>query len=375
MLAIGLNDSQVGLVATIFILSQAVFAFLSGPIIDKLGRRNATAIFDFIAWSIPCLIWWRATNIWFFIAAAIVSGINMIPHNSWDCLWIEDTEKSQITKINSLIIIGGQLSILFAPISAILFSRLTLVPALRILYFNAFFIMTLKVLLVYFLSRETEMGKIRMEESRGKSFFSLAAGYGGGLKTTLKCRGTIFALVITALVGIVALINTTFWQVIVSRKLLVPDYLLPMFPIFRSFIAIAFLFVVVPRLTMGTLKLPLLTGFICYFVGQTILILTPVDGSMKYIMLFISLVFDGFGLGSLLMLSKSLVALNVDPEERARVQAILNMIVMAITSPFGWIAGILSGFSRNFPFVLNLCLLVLGFFITVVYYLPVSKKR
>jgi len=42
MLALGLNDSQVGLTATIAVLSQVVFAFLSGPITDKIGRRKAT---------------------------------------------------------------------------------------------------------------------------------------------------------------------------------------------------------------------------------------------------------------------------------------------------------------------------------------------
>jgi len=368
MLAIGLSDSQVGLIATWFMLSQVMFAFLSGPIIDKLGRRKATAIFDFVAWCIPCVIWWRAENFWFFFAAALINGAMMIPQNSWDCLLVEDAEKSQITNINSLVVIAGQLSVLFAPISAILFSRLTLVPAIRILYINAFLIMLLKIVVLYIFSRETGRGMIRLEESRGKNIFSLAAGYGGVLKMVLKSRGTIFALVISVLVGIVGMINTTFWPVIVSKKILVPDYLLPLFPIVRSFIAILFLFFVVPRLTVGALKKPLLVCFSCYIIGQTILILTPNDSSLKYAILFVSLVFDGFGLGSLLMLSRSLVALNVDPAERARIQALLFMIIFALTSPFGWIAGILSDISRTLPFILNLFLLVLGFIITLVYY-------
>jgi len=286
---------------------------------------------------------------------------------------IEDAEKNQITKINSLVVVSGQLSVLFAPISALLFSRLTLVPAIRILYINAFVIMTLKIVLLYIFSRETGRGLIRLEESRGKGIFSLAAGYGGVLKIIGKSRGTIFALAITTLVGIVGMINTTFWPVIVSKKLLVPDYLLPMFPIFRSVIAIVFLFFVVPHLTKGILKLPLLLSFIFYFLGQTILIIIPPVSSVKYIMLFISLVFDGFGLGSLMMLARSLIALNVDPAERARILAIIHVIIMAVTSPFGWIAGMLSGISRNLPFVLNLCLLATGFIVTLVYYY--FKKR
>jgi hypothetical protein len=299
----------------------------------------------------------------------------MISTNAWDCLLVEDTEKSQFTRINSLVVICGQLSVLFAPISAVLFSRLTLVPAIRTLYLNAFVVMTLKIVLVYVFSRETGMGMIRIRESRGKSIFSLAGGYGGVLKIIAKSRGTLFALIITALVGIVVMINITFWQVIVSKKILVPDHLLPLFPIFRSLVTIFFLFFVSPRLIGGVLKQPLLAGFICYFMGQLILILTPSDGSVKYIMLCISLVFDGFGSGSLTMLARSLVALNVNPEERARIQAILHMIIMAATSPFGWIGGILSGLSRALPFVLTLCLLAIGFFITVLYYLRGGDRR
>ena len=368
MLALGLKDSQIGLIATIYMLSQMTWAFLGGPITDRLGRRKATAIFDFVAWCIPALIWWRAEGFWFFFVAALFNGAMQIPVNSWNCLWVEDAEKCEITNISSLVVAAGQLSVLFAPITAILFSRLTLIPAIRILYINAIIVMTLKILLCYAFSRETGMGMIRIRETQGKSILSLTAGYGGVLKILFKSRGTIFALIITALAGIVAMINTTFWPVMVNKKLLVPDYILPFFPIFKSAIAIIFLFVLAPRLTKGILKLPLLTGLACYIAGQALLILAPVESPAKYIILCVSLVFDGFGFGALSMLARSLVALHVNPEERARVYAILNMIVMALTSPFGWIGGMLSGVSRSFPFVLNLCLLVFGIFATLFFY-------
>jgi hypothetical protein len=288
--------------------------------------------------------------------------------NSWDCLLIEDAEKNQITGINSLVVVVGQLSVLFAPISAVLFFRLTLVAVIRILYLNAFAVMTLKAAVLYIFSRETKMGVIRMRETHGKNIFQLAMGYGGVFRIIVKSRGTIFALIITALVGIVGMINTTFWQVIVSRKLLVPDHLLPLFPILKSIITIIFLFAVAPRFSVYFLKRPLLACFACYIAGQTLLIFAPPEGAVKYAALCVSLVFDSFGQGSLFMLAKSLVALNVNPAERARVQAILHMTVMAVTVPFGWIGGLLSEISRNFPFVMNLCLLTLGICITLLYY-------
>jgi MFS family permease len=367
MLAIGLNDSQVGLVATVYMLSQVVFAFFSGPVTDKLGRRKSTAIFDFVAWCIPCLIWWRAVNFWFFFAAALLNGTMKITQNSWDCLLVEDAEKDKITSIYSLVWVCANLSALLAPISSIIVSRLTLVPAIRILYINAFILMTLKLILLYVFSRETGRGIIRLEETRGKSVFSIAAGYGGVFALILKSRATIFSLVIAVLVGVVGMINSTFWQVIVNKKLLVTESLLPFFSALRSVVAIAFLFLAAP-LIKGLLKMPLLSGFAFYFAGQAILILAPLDGVLKYVMLCVSLVFDGFGSGSLAMLSTSLLALNVNPEERARVMAILHMIIMAATSPFGWIGGMLSSISRNLPFALNLFLLAAGFGITLIFY-------
>ena len=369
MLALGLNDGQVGLVATVYMLSQVVSAFFSGPIVDKMGRRKAIALSDLIAWSLPCIFWLKAEGFWFFFVAALLNGTMQISLTAFDCLTIEDVEKKQVTGIQSLIVVSGQLSVLFAPISAILFSRLTLVPAIRILYINAFIVMNIKIVLLYIFSRESKVGLVRIEECRGKSIFSLAAGYRGIIKIIGRSRGTIFAIIISTLAGIVAMINTTFWQVIVSKKLLVPDHLLPLAPILKSVIAIIFLFLIAPHLTRkGVLKFPLLLGFGCYLVGQILLINAPPEGPEKYIILCISLIFDSFGFGNLMMLSRSLVALHSNPIERARIMAIVNMIIMAIIAPFGWIGGLLSNISRNLPFVLNLCILFLGVCITLIYY-------
>jgi MFS family permease len=368
MLALGLKDADIGLIASVCMLMQVIFGFLGGVITDKLGRRKTTAVFDFIAWSIPCLIWMGAQGFWFFFAAALFNGVLKVTQNSWDCLLVEDAERSEITRIYSLVIVCGQLSALFAPISSILVSRLTLVPAIRILYINAFIVMTTKIFLLYRFSRETHTGVRRMAETKGRSLLGLLAGYDQVFKIIGRSKGTVFSLVIAALVGAVQMVNTTFWQVIVSKKLLVPDPLLPLFPMFRSVLAIAFLFLAVPRLSRFTLKTPLLAGFAAYILGQSLLVSAPAEGFIRYGILGISLLFDAFGSGTLLMLAESLVALHVNQEERARVMAIQHMIIMFATSPFGWIGGILSGLNRVYPFMLNIVLLSAGIGATLWYY-------
>ncbi|MCL2443681.1 MAG: MFS transporter, partial [Treponema sp.] len=220
----------------------------------------------------------------------------------------------------------------------------------------------------YFTSKETKIGVIRYQESKGKSLFQLAGGYGEVVKIILKSKGMVFSIIIAALTWIVGMINNTFWQIITNQKLHVPESVLPLFMVLRSILAIIFLFFVIPRLLKGILKKPLLLGFAAFFIGQTLLILVPSEGMLRYPLLILSLVFDGFGLAALTMLCESIISLHVNPNERARIMAVRLMFVLIVTAPFGWIGGMLSDVSKNLPFILNMVILVIGVVIILIYY-------
>ncbi len=369
MLALGVHDQQIGLLATISVLSQVVFGLLSGVITDKLGRRATTAIFDIIAWSIPCLIWAFAQNFWWFLVASVINGAWQVTQNSWDCLLVEDVDRGEITHVYSLIKVAAEFSALFAPIAAVLVAEFGLEPAVRILYLNAFVIMSAKIYILWRWSTETEVGRQRQQQTRGVSIWRLLAEYRGVLGLILKSKGTIFSLAISALVGAVALVNGTFWQVVINQHLLVPDPLLPFFPMIRSVLSVVFFFTVIPWLThQKHLRLPTLLGFLVYLAGQVLLVVIPApDGAANwstYAMLGVCLLLDAFGASILFMLAESLVALHVDRDERSRVMAIQRTCVMLVTAPFGWISGWLSGMDRTWPFILTSLLLVVGVVVT-----------
>ena len=370
MLALGVKDQQIGLLATISMLSQVVFGLLSGVITDKLGRRLTTALFDVLAWAIPCLIWAFAQNFWWFLAASVVNGAWQVTQNSWDCLLVEDVDRGEITKVYSLVKVAGEFSALFAPIAALLVSQFGLVPAVRVLYINAFVIMTAKIVLLYRLTTETAVGRLRREQTRGISTWRMLREYRGVLPLILRSKGTIFSLAIAAIVGAVALVNGTFWQVVINQRLGIPDPLLPFFPMVRSVLSVVFFFTVIPWLTHGRhLQRPTLWGFLSYLGGQVLLVLIPAAGVggpelSTYGLLAACLLLDAFGASILFMLAESLVALHVDRDERSRVMAIQRTVVMLVTAPFGWISGWLSGIDRTWPFILTSALLVLGLAVT-----------
>ncbi len=368
MLTFGMSDVQVGLVTSIYMFSQMVFAFLSGIIVDKMGRRLSTMVFDFLAWSLPCLIWASSQGFWFFAVAALLNGTMKITTVSWDCLLVEDAPRDKITQIYSWVIICGNLSAIFAPISSILVAKLTLTPAIRILYINAFVIMTAKLLILYKFSKETAVGKIRQEAASKMSWGEMLSGYKVAIRMIFTSRGTIFAIIISILVEIVGMIGMTFWQIIASRRIGVPDTLLPIFPMVRSILSILLFFTVISHIKQSKLKWPLFGGFLSAIIGCLLLITISNTGVWGYVILLVSLLFEALGSAVLNTLRESLVAIHVNPNERSGIMALLQTTVMLVSVPFGYIGGLLSDISRVLPFVLSIALLLSGILATSIFY-------
>ena len=368
MLSFGMSDVQVGLVASIYMFSQTIFAFLSGVIVDKYGRRFSTMLFDFLAWSVPCLIWASSQGFWFFAVAALFNGMMKITTVSWDCLTVEDAPRDKITHIYSWVMIAGNLSALFAPISSILVAKLTLIPAIRVLYINAFVVMTLKIFLLYRFSTETAIGRIRQEAVKELTWAQMLGGYKGAVKSIMTSPGTRFAIVISVLVEIAVMIGMTFWQIIASRRIGIPDVMLPIFPMAKSVLSILLFFTVLSRIKQSNLKLPMYGGFLSAIISALLLISVPGTGPLGYFLLCLSLAFEALGFAILGTLRESLVAIHVNPEDRSRVMALLQTTVMLISVPFGYIGGVLSDIDRVLPFVLNIGLLCLGMLATAFFF-------
>ncbi|MDR1599748.1 MAG: MFS transporter [Oscillospiraceae bacterium] len=368
MLAMGMTDTQVGIVASIYMFSQMLFALLSGMIVDKLGRRLSTAVFDFFAWSVPCLIWAGSQGFWFFAGAALLNGMMKVTTVSWDCLLVEDAPPDKVTQLYTWVIICGNMSALFAPIASIMVSRLTMVPAVRILYINAFVVMTAKIIILYKLSRETRVGVARREAAKGWTLRAVIGNYAQSVRNIRASRGTSFAILISVLVEIVGVIGYTFWQIIASRRVGVPDALLPIFPMTKSVLSIAFLFGVIGRIKQTKLRTPLFGGFACAIAGAVLLIVAPPNSALGYAVLFLSLAFEALGGATLNTLRESLVAIHVRPEDRSGVMALLQTLVMLVSVPFGYIGGVLSDISKPLPFVMSIGLLAIGLAVTAAVY-------
>ncbi len=357
MVALGLADRQIGLILSISWGFQIVLALLSGAVTDKLGRRRTTLIFDILSWSIPALISALAQNFWYFLAAGILNSVWRITHNSWTCLLVEDAEPSQLVDIYTWIYIANLLVGFVAPLAGVLISTFSLVPTMRGLYFFAAFMFALKAVVTYLATEETAQGKVRLHETRDQSILHVLREYKGVLYDLLRTPQTLYTAGILFVISVATMINGNFWAIIVTEKLHIPAEHIAVFPFIRSAIVLVFFFAVMPRLNKMHFKVPMVVGFLGFIASQVVLITAP---ELGYPSLIVSVFLEACSFAAVGPLVDRMAVLTISARERARIQSILYVGIILLTSPFGWIAGTLSEINKDLPFVLNMILFAMG---------------
>ena len=357
MLALGLKDTEIGLIVSIGWGFQVLFALVSGVITDKLGRRLTTLIFDIFAWSVPALISALAQNFWYFLIAAVINSVWRVTHNSWTCLLVEDANEDDLVDIYTWIHIANQLVGLVAPLAGVIIGIYSLVPTMRGLYFFAAVMFAVKAIVTYIFTEETEQGKIRLQETRLESAFSVFSGYKEVVRSVMRRPETLYTAGIMLIISIAQIISSSFWSIILTEKLLIPDAHIAYFPFVRSAVILIFFFVVMPRISKLHFKLPMTLGFVSFALSQLLLITAP---ALNYGFLVLSTFLEACGFSVVAPLVDKMVVLTIEAKERARIQSIMYVAIILISSPFGWIAGRLSEINKDFPFYLNTILFVIG---------------
>jgi DHA1 family tetracycline resistance protein-like MFS transporter len=361
MLALGMTDVQIGLITSIGLVLQVFWATMSGAITDKLGRKRTTLIFDIISWSIPCLIWAVAQDFNYFLLGAVVNAVWRVTSNSWQCLLVEDTDQRLLVDVYSWIYIAGLLAAFVSPLTGLLIDKYSLIPTMRGLYLLSFVMMTAKFFILNVLVTETKQGLVRMQETRHQPLFRVVGESKGVLKQILRTPVTMFTVALMMILGITGTVRGTFWSILVTEKLQIPPADLALYAFARSVTMLLFFFIVMPRLRTMDVRKPMIVGFLGLTASQVLLLLTPVGNVW---LLLLSTVVEACSVPLASTLLDKLIVLTVDAKERARIMALLYVLVIVVTSPFGWIGGHLSEINRSLPFILNIALYGVGSLLT-----------
>ena len=367
MAALGLSDKEIGGLATISMAAQVFFALISGPLVDKYGRRLITFLGDLMAWGIPCLIFACSQNFIWFVAGTVLSGTVSVVNNAWTLLMIEDCDPKMLVSIYSLTSIAGLLSVFFAPISTLLIAHYALVPVMRGLYLFAFVMMTLKCALLYRFSTETQQGAQRKVETRHTSIFRSAVFLKDALQKIRHNPATPPVMAMFILFNIGSVVSGNFFSLFITRNLSIPDQYVALFPILRSLIMLVFFCGLQHILSRYRFQKPMLLGLGLY-VAATLALIVPWAGGWARTIVYTVLEACAYSIVS--PRKDSLVAIFVEKHERARITGLLYMAMLLVSAPFGWIAGVLATKNQGYPFLLNLGVFLLFFLLVAV-----TRKR
>lgn len=363
MLALGCTDIQVGVITAVSLLFQTVFAFVSGFITDRLGRKRTSIIFDLIGWSIPTAIWGLAWGYGAFLIAGAINGFMRVVHNSWNCLIIEDTPPKERVHVYTYIYIAGLLAGFFAPLAGLLVEHLTLVPAMRILYGFAFVCMTAMFIIRNQVTTETRMGIVRMRESREVRFSDAWSDY-KRIARQLAANPLVliaFGMVLAGNIQIV--LKNSFLSILLNRDLGFPKESVAFFPAIQSVVMLAVYLLVMPRLGRMKPWVPMLSGSVIGAAGYLLLVLSP---GPNYIFLIAGAILTAAGTSVVFPMVDSLMANAVEERDRAMSMSVVYLFLFGLSAPFGYIGGALSAISSRLTFLLVAAAFIVDLVLVVV---------
>ena len=353
----GVTDVQIGLILSITMVVQVCFSFFAGILADKLGRKTTTMMGDFFGWGLACLVWAASQNFWLFLLAALLNCFEQINQTAWYCLLIEDADQRDLVGLYTWINIGGLVAIFFAPISGMLVSANSVVPVVRVLYVLFALTMMTKCFITYKFCHETRQGQVRKAETKGVSPFRMLGEYRQLIPMLLKNRAVVKAVAVSVLLYIANVVNTNFFSLYVTQRLGLSDNYLALFPILNAGVMLVFMVGIQHKLNALKFRAPLWAGLALYAVGALVLLLSPVGG-LGFVLLNVFLTAVAASLVN--PRKDALLQLNLDPQERARLNALIMASTVALSSPFGYLAGWLSSIDRRLPFGFMILLFLLA---------------
>lgn len=357
MMAIGLRDGQIGVLASLGLALQFFWSIFSGAIVDKFGRRRTMLLFGILSWSVPCLFWTVARDYWWFVVAVFFNSMWRVNGNCFSCLMVEDGDDDQLINLFTIFNLIGLVVGFLLPVVGFFINRFSLIVTMRVVYGLSAMMMCSKFIVQFSLTRECEIGVKRMRESKGRSLLSLTFGGWSAFVSALRTPRLLLLMTLMALTNCFNTVQATFWPLFVTSAYQVSASTLSWFPPVKGVITAAVFLLITPHINLRTVRRPLLAGFAAQGLGLAVLLLFRPVGASALAAVFFSAICEAFALAVLNPLCDSLMSVSIPSQERARVYSLIIAVIILVSMPIGWIAGLLSQMNRMLPFILNLGLL------------------
>ncbi|MGH0052342.1 MAG: MFS transporter, partial [Sphaerochaetaceae bacterium] len=162
----GVTDLQIGNIMVASNVAALLSSFIASPLVDRLGRKWATLLFDLLSSVLPTFLFllWPVYEV--ALAAMALTGLNRVMSVGYYLLMIEDSsEESSVVSVNlfNLILVATGL---LTPIAGVFVVHLGVIRTEQVLLVLAAFSMTSQTLLRHGLIHETPTGLVVKQKSK-----------------------------------------------------------------------------------------------------------------------------------------------------------------------------------------------------------------
>ncbi len=355
MLDQGILATQVGVINSLSFIVKTIFALFAGYIINRMGRRRAAGILDIIGWALPMFIFAFATAYWHFIAASLINCLVVVNGVATTCLMVEDVPKEKRLHAQSYMGMMGALCSLFVPLSGVLISHFTLVPAMRMMYLFAAVSMLAAALAKLIFARETTIGaQLRSRKKLDINPFKVMPRQ---MRSLVRNKQLLVLFVLNLVLQFATNINNLFYFPYLTKFLSFSELAVSFFPFITTLISLGIYFFVIPRVSNMTRSLKYSVA--CYFTGALVLLLAAsITQNLAYLCVLLWAVASA-AMSPLLTTS---IANAIKDENRTEMMSFFNVLSMLCMFPAGSFGGWLYDYSPLYPIVfiagIYLCALV-----------------
>lgn len=188
----GVSDTGLGQIMLAGTAASFVFSIVSAPLVDRMGRRRSTLVFDLLSSALPPLIYFLSGSFLAALLGTILYNANKIMSIGYYLVMIEDADDEQrvvaFNLFNIITVVAG----LLLPLAGLAVDRYGVVATERVFLLVSFLCMTAMILLRHRLLRETRLGaqllQKRREEGGGPFWRELLAPYRGALGYLMRSR-------------------------------------------------------------------------------------------------------------------------------------------------------------------------------------------
>jgi len=202
--------------------------------------------------------------------------------------------------------------------------------------------------------KENKMGVMPI----GKLLF----GYKDVFIKIMKSREMLTALFIMLSYNITNTVSSTFFGLYTTETLGIDESYLSIFTMITTLVSIIMMFTVQGKLNRLPFIPVIIFGYVLFIGNNLLLIFCP--QSQVYMIYLYSLI-NAVAIACVTPRKDSLAVQFIDKKERSRVMALMSLIMMAITSPFGALTGMLSEINRTYPFILAISIFIITSFVII----------